>query len=393
MTRERRVLIVDDDFSVVHTLRRVLEQEGILVSIADDGRDALQLASEATFDAALVDYQMPDMDGLQVLSRLREIQPQCLRLLVSGNLDVDIMLAAVNRGEVARVIRKPFNGEDLVGSLNEAFATQAHIWKTVLADGSEQEPGVGQRLQACIDRDAFKLALQPIVGAKSLDVVGFEALLRSSDPEFGSPLKVFSVAEALGLIDALADVVAEKTLAWFSSLPEDFMLFINLHPFELNAPERIAKRTQALYPWAKRVVLEITERERIVSQQRFTESIEIIRGQQFALALDDLGAGYSSLSMMVELRPDYVKVDRSLVRDIHLDSKKQELVGYLVEIAKRMGSLVVGEGVEKLAEASYLRECGVDLLQGFLFGRPSFEPQTVVTETAPATVSSRVASR
>lgn len=388
MTRERRALIVDDDFSVAHTLRRILEQEGMLVSIANDGHDAFRLAREATFDAALVDYKMPDMDGLRVLRRLREIQPQCLRLLVSGNLDLDIVLAAVNRGEVARIIRKPFVGDELIGSLNDAFATQAYIWQTVLAGGSELELCVGQRLQNCIDRDDFKLALQPIVGAVSLDVVGFEALLRCSAPEFGSPLRVFSVAEALGFIDALADVVAEKTLAWFSSLPDDFMLFVNLHPFELSSPERIAKRTRALHPWAKRAVLEITERERIVSQQGFIESVEIIRNQNLGIALDDLGAGYNSLSMLVELEPDYVKIDRSLVRDVHLEDKKKKIVDYLVELSKRMGATVVGEGVETLGEATFLRECGVDLLQGFLFGRPSFEPQTVVTETAPATVSS-----
>ena len=139
MTRERTVLIVDDDFSIVHMLRRILEQEGYVTAIANDGHDALKLAKESTFDAALVDYKMPDIDGVRVLRRIRELQPQCLRLLVSGHLDMDIVLDAVNRGEVTRVIRKPFEPHELIGNLNEALATQAHVLKTVVNGHSDDE--------------------------------------------------------------------------------------------------------------------------------------------------------------------------------------------------------------------------------------------------------------
>ena len=211
MTHERTVLIVDDDFSMVHTLRRILEQEGYGTAIANDGNDALKLAKENTFDAALVDYKMPDIDGVRVLRRIRELQPQCLRLLVSGHLDMDIVLDAVNRGEVTRVIRKPFEPHELIGNLNEALATQAHVLKTVVNGHSDDESSLAGKLQDCFDKDLFRLALQPLVGASSLKVIGFEALLRCSHPDFGTPLRVLSVAESLGRIDDIADVVTAKT--------------------------------------------------------------------------------------------------------------------------------------------------------------------------------------
>lgn len=382
MIPEKSVLVVDDDVSIAHLLQRILEQEGYLVVLASNGYEASKIANETHFDAALVDYKMPDMDGLMLLRHLREVQPQCLRLLISGILDLDLVMSAINRGEVVRVISKPFEGPELIANLKEAFDAQACIWKTILGRRPGEESSVGEKLQECFAGDAFRLALQPIVSASSLKVVGFEALLRCSHPDFSTPLRVLSATKTLGLIDELADVVAQKAAAWLSTLPEEFLLLINLHPLELNAPDRLAIRTRALLPWAKRVVFEVTECDQIVSQQRFRESVDLLRKQGFALALDDLGAGYNSLTMLLELEPNYVKLDRSLVCDVHLDGKKQRLVGYLVELSKRMGAAIVGEGVETLEEASFLRECGVDFLQGFLFGKPSFEPQTSVVATS-----------
>ncbi|MNY12256.1 Cyclic di-GMP phosphodiesterase Gmr [compost metagenome] len=94
----------------------------------------------------------------------------------------------------------------------------------------------------------------------------------------------------------------------------------------------------------------------------------------FSIALDDLGAGYSSLRLWSELRPDIVKIDRHFIDGIHLDPLKREFVGSILQMAKAARARVIAEGVEQLEELQLLERMGVDLVQGYLLGRPQEQP-------------------
>lgn len=104
------------------------------------------------------------------------------------------------------------------------------------------------------------------------------------------------------------------------------------------------------------------------------KAVQVLRMAGFAIAVDDLGAGYNSLAILANLQPDYIKVDMSIVRDIDCDPYKQRLIALLVQLADSTGSTLIAEGVETEAESQVLCESGCHMLQGYYFGKPAIEP-------------------
>jgi EAL domain-containing protein (putative c-di-GMP-specific phosphodiesterase class I) len=121
---------------------------------------------------------------------------------------------------------------------------------------------------------------------------------------------------------------------------------------------------------AERVVLEITERASLDSLPNLAARVGQLRAMGYRIALDDLGAGYAGLSSFVSLEPEFVKLDMSLIRDIHQSDAKRKIVGTMVGLCHEMGKRIIAEGVEVAAERDSLIELGCDLLQGYLFAKP-----------------------
>lgn len=368
-----RILVVDDDAGLRDVLRSILQRIGHEVDIAADGREALTRALEADYDAAIVDYQIPPPNGLDVLNRLREIQPKCVRLLMSGTLDLPVVVDAVNRGEIARVIPKPFDRKHILAALEGAIEGRAKLREVYigsLRDGFDQQH---RQLEECLLSGALTLALQPIVRAIDHSVMGYEALLRSQHPGFNSPLSVIAAAEAHGMIGRIADRVAGCVEQVLTVMPTDDLLFINSHPAELNDIEQVRRRFEPLGEHASRIVVEITERADVLQIMNWRHAVEFLTHAGFRIAVDDLGAGYNSLSVLAELRAAFVKVDMTIARDIDSDTRKQRLFELLVSVAKATQAQLIVEGIETQAEAAMVTRLGADFLQGYLFGRPAID--------------------
>jgi DNA-binding NtrC family response regulator len=122
-----RVLVVDDDERVLRSVERVLTSAGHQVHTESLGALSLDIAASKPFDVALVDYKLQEMDGLEVLQRLREIQPRCVRMLMTGELVLPLVVTAVNVGKVSRVIEKPFDANTLVETVSEALANHNRL--------------------------------------------------------------------------------------------------------------------------------------------------------------------------------------------------------------------------------------------------------------------------
>jgi EAL domain-containing protein (putative c-di-GMP-specific phosphodiesterase class I) len=133
----------------------------------------------------------------------------------------------------------------------------------------------------------------------------------------------------------------------------------------------LMSRDAPLSKIAKNVVLEITERASLDSVKDVRARVAALREMGFRIAIDDLGAGYAGLTSFALLEPEIVKLDMTLVRDVHLNSTKQKLVRSMTQLAHDMGMMVVGEGVETAAERDALVSLGCDLLQGYLFAKPN----------------------
>ena len=366
-----RILVVDDDAGLRDVLRSILLRIGHEVETAVDGTEALAKAVSADYDAAVVDYQIPPPNGLDVLNRLRDMQPRCVRLLMSGTLDLPVVEDAVNRGEIARVIRKPFDSQSFISALDGAITGRAKLRDAYI--GAQREGFDRQRreLEECLSSSMLTLALQPVVRAGDSAVVGYEALLRSRHPAFDTPMALICAAESLGMLGRLADRVAECAAHILTVMPADSSLFINAHPAELADEAEVRRRFGRLAPWAGRIVIEITERADVLQITNWHDVVDFLTGAGFRIAVDDLGAGYNSLAVLAELHPAFAKVDMTIVRNIDTDMRKQRLVELLSHVARATQAQLIVEGIETQAEATVVTRLGADYLQGFLFGHPT----------------------
>ena len=238
-------------------------------------------------------------------------------------------------------------------------------------------------------RSLIQSVYQPIVDLKSGAVFGWEALSRGPENgQFRSPLVLFDVAEKLGELFALERVCREKAIMGFGPAGPAQKLFLNIHPRTLLDPGFTPGNTLRLLESSgtapENVVFEITERHSVKDFPLFLKTLEHYRSQGFLVAVDDFGTGYSSLSSIAELRPDFIKMDMSLTRDVNANPVKQAIMETFVAFAAKIGTKIIAEGVETPAEAAALTEIGAHFGQGWHIGRPA-SPKTD-TRYAPMTL-------
>ncbi len=217
---------------------------------------------------------------------------------------------------------------------------------------------------------------QPIVNLSSAEVMGWEALARGpAEGNFASPKVMFDFAEEVGSIFALEQACREQAVQGVGPLKPGQKLFLNIHPQTMGDPGfrsgetlRLIER-HGLKP--SNVVFEITERHSIQDFTLFHRTLEHYRDQGYLVAIDDVGTGYSGLCRIAELRPDFMKVDMSLVSGIDTNPVQRALLESLVTLAEKTGSSIIAEGIETATELSSLMSMGVHYGQGFFLARPA----------------------
>lgn len=234
---------------------------------------------------------------------------------------------------------------------------------------------------------------QPIIALADRRILGYEALTRGpSNSPLHSPIALFSVARNCGRLSELELASRRSACRRFRDLQLDGKLFLNVSPESLleptHQPGRTLKLLQEFGITPDRVVIELTEQAPIDDFSLLDTALHHYRAMGFSIALDDLGAGYSSLRLWSELRPDYVKIDRHFIDGIHKDAVKREFVGSILKMAKASRAQVIAEGIELAEELAVLSEMGVDLLQGYLLGRPEEQPARDVRKLLPQLDSS-----
>jgi EAL domain-containing protein (putative c-di-GMP-specific phosphodiesterase class I) len=168
----------------------------------------------------------------------------------------------------------------------------------------------------------------------------------------------------------LGRVIRERVADDSQGAPADALIFVNVHAGELNDPELVAK-SAGLSKVAERVVLEITERSALDRVPGVAARMAELRSLGYRVAVDDLGAGYAGLASFSQLDPEFVKLDMSLVRGIHLNAKKRSVVRAMVGLCRdELNIEVISEGVEIGDERDSIERAGCGLMQGYLFARP-----------------------
>jgi EAL domain-containing protein (putative c-di-GMP-specific phosphodiesterase class I) len=367
------VLVIDDEPQVLAVMERVVRSAGFEVVTASDASSGLEAMRRESVDAIISDIHMPGTSGLDLLVEIRKLDIDVPVLFVTGMPTVETAVAAIQRGAFG-YLTKPFDHGELKSQVRRAvqLGRLADIRRRAieaqgLSEGVVADlAGTAARFEQALS--SIRMAYQPLVRATGLEVYGYEALLRSSDPVLSHPGLVLAAAEQLDRLPELGRLIRRLVAADVAGLPAG-SVFVNLHPRDLEDEDLYDPRA-ALSQLAGRVVLEITERASMEGGPELAARIARLRELGYRIAIDDLGAGYASLASFVAMEPDVVKVDLSLVRGIDSSPVKQRVVASLVGVCRDMGLLVVAEGVETAAERDVVVEIGCDLLQGFLFARP-----------------------
>lgn len=233
---------------------------------------------------------------------------------------------------------------------------------------------VSARIGDLLSGSDLRVVFQPIVSTDTGRLVGAEALSRfeavnPADPP-DPPDAVFAEAATVGLGVELELLAVRLALKAAVALPDDLYVSLNVSPAALLSPLLTDCLLDSWLP-LDRVVLEITEHVSVPDYDVLAARADDLRGLGVRLAVDDAGAGFASFRHILRLCPEYIKLDRTLIENISEDPARRALAAAVVLFAFEMGSAVVAEGVETLAELRTAQTLGIDAAQGFLLGRPT----------------------
>jgi len=217
---------------------------------------------------------------------------------------------------------------------------------------------------------SLSVVYQPLVHAREGTLYGHEALMRSAEPALPHPAAILKAAGRVGRVHDVGRAVRALVTpqAQVAASCEQF-LFVNVHTEDLLDPA-LYLPNEPLSSAARHVILDLTDRASIEHVTDVEQRVERLRALGYRIALDDLGAGQAGLDTFNRLEPEFVKLDLSVVRGIHRDAGKINIVRSLARVCHDMGKSVIAEGVETQDERAALADAGCDLMQGYLFGRP-----------------------
>jgi EAL domain-containing protein (putative c-di-GMP-specific phosphodiesterase class I) len=369
------VLLIDDDPSILRSYGRNLSKAGYEVVTAKDGAEALTLLAASSFDVIVSDISMPRIGGIELLRAVRERDLDVPVLLMTAGSVLKPALQAVEYG-ASQFLLKPLEQNVLQEAVARAIRLHelAKLKRRALEISGVAGKWLGDRaaLEARFARalESVWMAFQPIVSWRRRTLFGYEALVRNQEPTLEHPDHLLEAAESLNRLTDLGRIIRGRVAAAASEAPEGARLFINLHAADLD-DEELCAPSSPVSRIAGRVVFEVTERASLNGVKDVRSRLAALRKIGFAIAVDDLGAGYAGLSSFTQLEPEIVKLDMALIRGIDSQSTKRVVVQSMVQLCNELGILVIAEGVETPAEREMLVELGCDLLQGYLFGKPA----------------------
>jgi EAL domain-containing protein (putative c-di-GMP-specific phosphodiesterase class I)/CheY-like chemotaxis protein len=373
----RRVLIVDDDAAVLKASVALLDRAGFEVDGASSGESAAAMLARQSYSAILSDINMTGMSGLDLLRTIRERDLDTPVVLFTGGASLNTALDAMAWG-AHRYLLKPVSPPELIEVVTRAvlLSDLARLKREVFAlrgthgMALDNEAEVQRTFSRALERIA--MVYHPIISVRQGRTMGFEALVRCQEPSLSSPETLLATAALLGRQEELTHAIYAAVAAQAHQLPEGRLLFVNVHPPDLLHPS-LHGLGSPLAPFADRIVLEITERASLEKLGNIRALVSDLRLLKYRLAVDDLGTGYAGLASFTQLSPDFVKLDRSLVCGIDQDATKQRVVRAMTLLCADLGMQVIAEGIETREERETLEGLGADLLQGWLFGKPSAE--------------------
>ena len=405
------VLVIDDDPVNVTLLERVLQRAGVgTVHGLTDPSLAVSACLDLQPDLLMLDLHMPRLDGLEVLGQLRLTLPEGEFLPVIV-LTGDVRSAARDDALAAGAkdfLIKPFDHTEVVLRVRNLIETRI-LYDSVRRHNDELRSELDQRtererlerteravrrrrVEGALAGDVLGMVFQPITDLSTNEVVGVEALARFACAPRRPPNEWFAEAAEVGLGTELELAAVRAALAAVDRFSVETFVSVNVSPSTAAAPE--LRDLVARGP-SGRIVLELTEHDRIDCYEPVLEALDGLRRHGVRMAVDDAGAGYAGLQHILRLRPEILKLDMGLTRGINADPARRALATALVNFAADIDSMIIAEGVETSEELDTLRSLDVQCAQGYLLGRPDPAPDehgrsaTMGTDPADITAEPR----
>ena len=284
-----------------------------------------------------------------------------------------ISTTVATASEFSRLVGRVITSPDLqsptpAGLIDPDDDDVAWFVANVIRPGIAPDVAAQRRIESVLHNSSFEILYQPIFELNTGLLVGAEALTRFTPLPYRSPDTWFAEAEHVGLGLQLELATARAALAALPLLPCSIRLSLNVGPKAITTSEMIQMVEAA---GAHRVVVELTEHLQVEDYPKLKLHLAGLRRQHVLLAIDDTGAGISSLTHVLKLAPDVIKLDREITSGVDIDPVRRALTSALTTFAAESGATIVAEGIETSAELSVLQTLGVKFGQGFYLGRPA----------------------
>ena len=374
------VVVADDEPHVVDYLRTVLHLEGfVVIGAVGDADSAVREVTHLQPDVAVLDLHMPG-DGIHAARLIGSLAPDTRIVVFSADADEPAVLPLLQAGIDGYVV-KGAPPDRIAEAIRAAVAGQAYLAPAVgqvalgaLASRLEAEERSALRhhrdeeqVDDLIAQQRYATVVQPIVELAAGRPVAVEALTRFSAVPSRTPDEWFEHADRVGRRVPLELAVLRAALVQLDQLPTPIAMAVNVSPATVVSGRLGEVLVDVALP---RLVLELTEHDPVTDYAALERALRPWREAGLRLAVDDAGAGYASFTHVLRLGPELIKLDRSLVRDIHVDAPRQALARAIVGYAHDMGVDVVAEGIETAAELQAVAALGARYGQGFHLGRP-----------------------
>jgi EAL domain-containing protein (putative c-di-GMP-specific phosphodiesterase class I) len=258
-------------------------------------------------------------------------------------------------------------GQGHLGGSSEAARARSAFVANVVRPGTTFDSIVRDRIEQALTGAGLTMVFQPIVSLSSGTVVKVEALARFAPPPARGPDRWFAEAASVGLGRPLELCAIERALSVLPELPEPLCMAVNAGPDTFFSTELLdLLRTST----PSRVVVELTEHVGIEDIPALYRACRGLRALGAELAIDDTGTGFASLSLVLEVSPEFIKLEREITGNIDLDPVRRALARALVAFGNETGAEVIAEGIETAAELDVLIDLGISYGQGFYLGRP-----------------------
>ncbi|MDE2619821.1 MAG: EAL domain-containing protein [Sphingomonadales bacterium] len=277
----------------------------------------------------------------------------------------------------------PFDGassEELIRSADLALYAakgggrgQFRFYSSELHESAEKRRRLEEDLRDALANDQIRLHYQPIVSASTDTVIGVEALMRWSHPEFGdvSPAVFIPIAEETSLIIALGEWALRQACTEAMTWPGNIRVAVNVSPAQFAHPNFITSVTQAIAQSGiapERLEIELTESIFVNDDETTEQNFAALKRLGVRLALDDFGTGYSSLGYLKKAPFDKIKIDKGFIRDVTVPgSRNPAIITAIVSLAKALEMVTTAEGIEARDELALMRQLGVDQIQGYIY--------------------------